>query len=230
MPALPLPFDSIYRHGYVRVAAAVPTVRVGDPLVNAQRTIELARQASAAGAAAVIFPELGLAGYTSEDLFRQDALIEAVAEGLEQVRVASAELTPLIAVGAPLRAEQGLFNVAVAIHRGEILGAVPKSYLPEYLEFYEKRQFRAARDLIGGEIAIGGARVPFGPDLVFAAADVPNLALHIEICEDLWTPIPPSTYGAWPARPCSRTYRPATSRSARPTTAACCARRTRRGR
>jgi NAD+ synthase (glutamine-hydrolysing) len=191
-----LPFESLYRHGYVRLAAAVPTVRVGDPHVNALRTLELARQASDAGAGVVVFPELGLAAYTSEDLFRQDALIEATAAAIEEIRLASVELLPVIVVGAPLRAEQGLFNAAVVIHRGAVLGVVPKSYLPEYLEFYEKRQFRAARDLIGDQITLGDAVVPFGADLLFTATDVPNLTLYVEICEDLWTPIPPSTYGA----------------------------------
>lgn len=190
------PFDSLYRHGYVRLAAAVPTVRIGDPHANAERTLELARQAADAGAAVVVFPELGLAGYTSEDLFRQDALIEATATALEQLREASAGLLPVIVVGVPLRAEQGLFNAAVVIHRGQILGAVPKSYLPEYREFYEKRQFRAARDVIGDHVTIGEATVPFGADLLFTAGDIPNLTLFVEICEDLWTPVPPSTYGA----------------------------------
>jgi len=191
-----IPFASLYRHGYVRVAAAVPLVRIGDPAVNAERTLTLARRASEEGAAVVVFPELGLSAYTSEDLFRQDALIEAVLDALETVRSESAGLAPVLVVGAPLRAEQGLFNAAVVLHRGQVLGAIPKSYLPEYREFYEKRQFRAARDLLGDRVELLGAEVPFGSDLVFAATDVPNLALHVEICEDLWVPIPPSAYGA----------------------------------
>jgi NAD+ synthase (glutamine-hydrolysing) len=190
------PFDSIYRHGYVRVAAAVPRVRIADPAHNAQHTIELATRASQQNAALVVFPELGLAAYTSEDLFRQDALIEATYAAIERVRESSEPLHPVLVVGAPLRAEQGLFNCAVVIHRGRILGAVPKSYLPEYREFYEKRQFRAARDLISDTITINGEQVPFGNHLVFQATDVPNFALHVEICEDIWSAIPPSTYGA----------------------------------
>ena len=141
-----LPFESIYRHGYVRVAAAVPRVRIGDPAFNAERTIALVRQAHDQDAALVVFPELGLSAYTSEDLFRQDALLDATLDAIEHVRAATEQLAPVTIVGAPLRAEQGLFNAAVVIHRGRILGAVPKSYLPEYREFYEKRQFRAARD------------------------------------------------------------------------------------
>ncbi len=191
-----LPFDSLYRHGYVRVAAAVPRVRIADPAFNAERTITLAHQADQQNAALVVFPELGLSAYTSEDLFRQDALLDATLDAIEQVRAATAELAPVTIVGAPLRAEQGLFNAAIVLHRGRILGAVPKSYLPEYREFYEKRQFRAARDLINGQIEINGSPVPFGPDLLFTAADVPNLTIHVEICEDVWAPIPPSTYGA----------------------------------
>ena len=177
------PFDSIYRHGYVRVATAVPRVSIADPAQNARRTIALARQASERSAALVVFPELGIAAYTSEDLFRQDALIEATTDAIELVREASEPLQPLLVIGAPLRAEQGLFNCAIVIHRGRILGAAPKSYLPEYREFYEKRQFRAARDLISEHVTINGEDVPFGNHLIFKATDVPNFALHVEICD-----------------------------------------------
>ncbi len=191
-----IPFDSIYRHGYVRVAAAVPRVRIGDPAFNAQRSIALVRRAHQQDAALIVFPELGLAAYTSDDLFHQDALLDATLAAIETVRAASELLTPVIVVGAPLRTEQGLFNAAVVIHRGSVLGAAPKSYLPEYREFYEKRQFRAARDLVRPEIAINSRVVPFGNDLLFTATDVADFTLHVEICEDVWAPIPPSTYGA----------------------------------
>ena len=190
------PFPSLYSHGFVRVAAAVPHVRVGDPGFNSERTIALARRASEAGAALVIFPELGLSSYTVDDLFHQQALSDAVLAGLERVVRASAELRPLIVVGAPLRADDGLFNAAVVIHRGRVLGAAPKSYLPEYREYYEKRYFRAARDLRGGEVELLGVRVPCGADLVFAARDLPGFKLHAELCEDFWAAIPPSTYAA----------------------------------
>ncbi|HWD75800.1 MAG TPA: NAD(+) synthase [Solirubrobacteraceae bacterium] len=190
------PFDSPYAHGFVRVAAAVPHVRVGDPLFNGRRTIELARRAHADHAALVIFPELGLAAYSSEDLFHQQAMLDAAGEALAEVVSASRELRPVVIVGAPVQAEGGLFNTAIVVHRGEILGAVPKSYLPEYREYYEKRQFRAARDLIGDDLNLLGATVPFSPRLLFAARDLPGFIVHVEICEDLWTPIPPSTYGA----------------------------------
>ena len=189
-------FRSLYRHGYVRVAAAVPRVQIAEPLANAQRTSELARRASDERAAVVVFPELGLSGYSIEDLLHQQALLDAVLEALEQLVGASAEVFGLLVVGAPLRAEGGLFNTAVVIHRGRVLGVVPKSYLPEYHEFYEKRHFRAARDLVGDELELLGHAVPFSSRLLFVAADVAGLTVHIEVCEDLWAPIPPSTYGA----------------------------------
>ncbi len=190
------PPESIYAHGYVRIAAAVPRVRIGAPQFNAQRSLALAQRAAEQGCALVVFPELGLAAYTSEDLFRQEALLAATLDAIELLRERSVELDPVIVLGAPLRAEQGLFNCAVVIHRGRILGVVPKSYLPEYREFYEKRQFRAARDLLGDSLTIGAEGVPFGNDLVFSATDLPGFALHVEICEDVWSAIPPSTYGA----------------------------------
>jgi NAD+ synthase (glutamine-hydrolysing) len=192
----PTPFQSPYRHGFARVAAAVPHVRVGNPQFNAGRTLAIAGRASDAGAALVILPELGLAAYSSEDLFHQGALLDAVTAGLEEIVLASAKLAPVIVVGAPLAAEGGLFNAAVVVHRGRVLGAIPKSYLPEYREYYEKRQFRAARDLVADQVQVLGETVPFGADLVFDCRDLPGFALFVEICEDLWTPIPPSTFGA----------------------------------
>jgi NAD+ synthase (glutamine-hydrolysing) len=191
-----VPFASIYRHGLARVAAAVPHLRPAEPRFNAERTIALARQASEADAALVVFPELGLSAYAIDDLFHQEALTDAVIDALGEIAEASAELFPLIVVGAPLRAEGGLFNSAVAIHRGRVLGVTPKSYLPEYREYYEERQFRAARELIGDTIELLGQEVPMGNDLVFAARDLPDFVVHLEVCEDLWTPLPPSTYGA----------------------------------
>src|SRR5437588_441400 len=158
------------------------------PAVNAERTLALARRASDEGAALVVFPELGLSGYAIEDLFHQQAVTESVLQALERVVAASADLAPLLVVGAPLRAESGLFNAAVVVHRGRVLGAVPKTYLPEYREFYEKRHFRAARDVIGDELVLLSERVPFGPRLLFACADHPDFVLHVEICEDLWSP------------------------------------------
>jgi NAD+ synthase (glutamine-hydrolysing) len=189
-------FSSPARHGFVRVAAAVPRVRVGDPAFNVERTLGLARRAAEEGAAVVVFPELGISAYAIDDLLHQSALSTSVLEAIGRLVAASAELEPIVVVGAPLWAEHGLFNSAVVIHRGHVLGAVPKSYLPEYREYYEKRQFRAARDLVGDRVALLGEEVPFGPDLLFSARDVPAFALHVEICEDLWSPIPPSSFAA----------------------------------
>jgi NAD+ synthase (glutamine-hydrolysing) len=190
------PFGSFYSHGFVRVAAAVPHVRVAEPAFNAERTLALARRAADAQAALVVFPELGLTAYSSEDLFHQGALIGAAEAALQRIVAESVQLHPVIVVGAAVQAERGLFNAAIVIHRGRLLGVVPKSYLPEYREYYEKRQFRAARDLLGDELRLLGERVPFGADLLFAARDLPAFTLHVEICEDVWVPIPPSTYGA----------------------------------
>jgi NAD+ synthase (glutamine-hydrolysing) len=189
-------FESLYRHGFARVAAAVPHVRPAEPKFNAERTLGLARQAAEAGAALVVFPELGISAYAIDDLLHQQALTDAVLEALEAIVQASRQLAPVVIVGAPVQAENGLFNSAVVIHRGAVLGVVPKSYLPEYREYYEKRQFRAARDLIGRELELLGTKVPFGADLLFECRDLPHLTLHVEICEDIWTAIPPSTYGA----------------------------------
>src|SRR5450755_1169844 len=194
MATTPPVFHSPYSHGFVRAAAAVPEVRVGDPEFNGRRTVALARRAHELHAGLVIFPELGIAAYSSEDLFHQGALLDGVTGALERIVAASAELAPVIVVGAPVTAEGGLFNAAVVVHRGRILGAVPKSYIPEYREYYEKRQFRAARDLVGDHVRLLGAAVPFGADLVFACRDVPAFALGVEICEDVWTAVPPSTY------------------------------------
>ena len=194
--AMQRPFSSLYTHGLARVAAAVPHLRPAEPAFNVERTLGLARRAADAHAALVAFPELGISAYAIDDLFHQQALTDAVVAALGQLVEASRELAPVIVVGAPLRAEGGLFNCAVVVHRGRVLGVVPKSYLPEYREYYEERQFRAARELVGDTIELLGADVPCGPDIVFAATDLPGFAVHVEICEDLWTPIPPSTYGA----------------------------------
>ncbi|MBV9423253.1 MAG: NAD(+) synthase [Solirubrobacterales bacterium] len=192
----PGPFGSLYSHQFARVAAAVPHVRIAEPAFNAERVLELAARASDARASLVIFPELGLSGYAIDDLLHQHAMASAVLDAVRRIAAESSGLRPVIVVGAPLWAEGGLFNCAIVIHRGRVLGVVPKSYLPEYREYYEKRQFRAARDAIEGELRLLGEEVPFGPRLLFASRDLPEFVLYVEICEDLWAPIPPSTYGA----------------------------------
>ena len=190
------PFDSIYAHGLLRAAVCVPFVRVADPAYNVERTLGLARRASDAHAAVALFPELGLSAYSDDDLFHQDALLQATEHALARLVAASHDLTPVLLVGAPLRLEGKLFNCAVAIYRGRVLGLVPKSYLPNYREFYEKRQFTSGRDAVSRVVHLLGQDVPFGNDLIFSATTLPNFALHAEICEDVWTPIPPSSYAA----------------------------------
>jgi NAD+ synthase (glutamine-hydrolysing) len=189
-------FTSLYSHGFARVAAAVPHMRIGEPAFNAERTLTLTRQAEEDHSALVIFPELGLSGYSIDDLLHQGALLDGVVAAIGRIAAESAGLAPIVVVGAPLRFEHGIFNCAVVIHGGRVLGVVPKSYLPEYREYYEKRQFRAARDAIGDRIRLLGELVPFGADLLFCARDLPAFALQVEVCEDLWVPIPPSTFGA----------------------------------
>ncbi len=189
-------FDSLYSHGLARIAAGVPHVRPADPAFNTERTLRLAREAAEQGAALVVFPELGISSYAVDDLFHQHALADGVLSALERITVESEKIDPVLVVGAPLWAEHGVFNTGVVIHRGRILGAVPKSYLPEYREYYEKRQFRSARDLVGDSVELMGRAVPFGSNLLFRCTDLPGFVLYVEICEDVWSPIPPSSYGA----------------------------------
>lgn len=189
-------FGSIYSHGFIRVAVCVPSLRVADPAFNAERTLELAQRASEAGAAVVLFPELGISAYSNDDLFQQDALLEASARAIESIVKASAALLPVLIVGCPCRFDGRLFNCGVIIYRGKVLGLAPKSYLPNYREFYEKRQFTSGRDAISDEVTFLGRTVPFGSDLIFDAVNLEGFRLHVEICEDVWVPIPPSTYAA----------------------------------
>ena len=190
------PFRNIYTHGYVRGAVCVPHVRIADPAYNVERTLGLARRAHEAHAGIALFPELGLTAYSNDDLFQQDALLDAALDAVDRLVEASAELSPVLLVGAPLRFEGKLFNCALVAHRGRLLGIVPKTYIPNYREFYEKRQFTSGRDAVSREVQINGRRVPFGRDLIFDAEDLGGLSLHVEICEDLWAPVPPSTYAA----------------------------------
>jgi NAD+ synthase (glutamine-hydrolysing) len=190
-------FHSIYAHGFVRAAVGIPAVRVADPRYNAARTILLARRASDAQAAIVLFPELGISAYSNDDLFHQDALLEGTRAALQTVVDASRDVMPILVVGAPLRLDGRLFNCAVVVHGGRVLGITPKTYLPNYREFYEKRQFTAGRDALAREVEVLGQTVPFGNDLLFDVTNVPGLAFACEICEDIWAPIPPTTYAAF---------------------------------
>ena len=189
-------FHSIYAHGFARAAVCIPHVRVADPKFNAEHTVGLARRASELHAALALFPELGISAYSNEDLFHQDVLLDATKDALARVIAETRNLSPLIIVGAPLRFEGKLFNCALVIYKGELLGIVPKTFLPNYREFYEKRQFNSGRNAVRREVSFLGFTVPFGNDLIFDAANYDNFSMHVEICEDVWTPIPPSTYAA----------------------------------
>ncbi len=188
--------NSVADHGFLRVSAAVPVVSLADPAVNARRTVELLTAAADDGSAVIAFPELGLTGYSVDDLVQQDALLDAALAALDTVRRATVGRAALVCIGVPLRIGDGLYNTAVVLHDGEVLGVVPKSYLPNYREFYEQRLFAAARDAPVDQATVLGRRVPFGADLLFEAADVPGLVVHVEVCEDGWVPIPPSTWAA----------------------------------
>ena len=157
--------------------------------------LRLARACHDDNVALAIFPELTLSGYSIEDILLQDALLDAVEDALLDLVVASADLLPVLVVGAPLRYRHRIYNTAVVIHRGRVLGIAPKSYLPTYREFYERRQV-AAGDDVRGAIRIGDEHVPFGPDLLFTATDLPGFVLHVEICEDMFVPVPPSAQAA----------------------------------
>jgi len=176
-----------------RMAVAVPQLAVADPVFNLQQTLALAREAAARGAVLAVFPELGMTAYSNDDLFLQNALQQAALDALKVLLDESRELPLLMLVGMPLAHEEKLYNVAVAVLRGRILGVVPKTYLPNYREFYEKRQFASAADVHRDEIDLLGQRVPFGSQLIFAAQNLPGFKLAVEICEDLWAPLPPST-------------------------------------
>jgi NAD+ synthase (glutamine-hydrolysing) len=191
-----MPVDSFFAHGFARVAAAVPRVRLADAEANAEATLAMARQAAEEEVALLVCPELGLTGYSNQDLFHQQALLESAQHALLTLAARTAELPMMLVVGLPLRVGTQLFNVAAVLHGGQVLGIVPKSYLPNYREFYEKRHFSAARQAIVDVVEIGAREVPFGTDLLFEIASLPDLVVGIEICEDLWAPLPPSTFAA----------------------------------
>jgi NAD+ synthase (glutamine-hydrolysing) len=190
------PFYAIHSHGLIRVAAATPRASVGDTSANAEGTIALAREADAQGVDLVVFPELNLTSYAIDDLHLQTAQQRATLAAVSTVVAASATLRPVLLVGAALVRNGRLYNCALAIARGRILGVVPKTFLPNYREFYEKRWFASGAGMTGLTIELGGEEVPFGTDLIFAANDLPGFVFHAEICEDYWAPTPPSTSGA----------------------------------
>ena len=190
-----LPFESVYRHGFARVAAATIPVAIADPARNAEAVIDATQALSDDAVAVAVFPELCLTGYAIDDLVMQDAVLDAVHAAIATLVEASRALRPLIAVGAPLLLDARLYNCAVLIHRGRVLGIVPKSYPLTYREFYEARWYAAGAGAPASTV-IAGQEVPVGTDLLFAATDVPGLIVHAEVCEDMWVPIPPSSSAA----------------------------------
>jgi len=189
-------FLSIHRQGFVRVAGCTPRVHVGDPRANADETLALMRAGEERHVDLAVFPELGVSAYAIDDLLLQDALLEGVEESLRTIAEASRNMRQVSVVGAPVRRNQRLYNCAVVIARGDILGVVPKSFLPNYREYYENRWFAPGAGVVGLEVDLAGQRVPFGTDLIFAASDLPDFTFHVEICEDFWSATPPSTMGA----------------------------------
>ena len=189
-------FDSAYDQGFARVAACTITTSIADPHANAAAVLVEARACVADGVAVAVFPELTLTGYAIDDLLLQEPLLDAVEEAVAELVAASADVSTVLVVGAPLRHVGRLLNTAVVIHGGRVLGVAPKSYLPTYREFYERRHFAPGDDRRGESVVLGGVRVPLGPDLLFRATDVPGLVLHVEVCEDMWVPVPPSAEAA----------------------------------
>ena len=189
-------FFSLYTHDFARIACCVPRTRVADAAYNVAETVRLAGEGDKAGAALMVFPELGLSSYAIDDLLLQDALLDEVERSIAKVVDASRRLNPVLIVGAPLRVHGRLYNSAIVVHRGTILGVVPKAYLPNYREFYEKRHFVAGVNTLDKELVLLGQRAPFGTDLLFKSTGSVGMTFHVEICEDIWVPVPPSSLAA----------------------------------
>jgi len=190
-------FFSPYRHGFVRVATAIPKVKLANPAANAQGVLSLVREAHEAGVAVLVLPELGLTGYTVDDLLQQDAMLDAVEAAIATLAKESKDLSPLFVVGAPLRDNGRLYNTAVAIQGGRVRAVIPKSFLPNYREFYERRWFTPGAGVVGRTLDLAGRSVPFGTDILLRNPAGPDgraaFTVGVEICEDVWTPAPPST-------------------------------------
>ena len=189
-------FHSIHAHGLVRVAAATPIATAGDPAANAEAALALAREADGSHVDLLVYPELNLSSYAVDDLHLQDGFRAATEQAIAAVVAGSARLKPVLVLGAPLLRNGRLYNCAVVVAQGRVLGVVPKSFLPNYREYYEKRWFASGIGLTGLTIEVAGETVPFGTDLIFAATDLPELIFAAEICEDYWAPTPPSTTAA----------------------------------
>ncbi len=188
-------FRSLYDQGFARAACCTIRTALADPAANALAVLAMAGECAGQGATLAIFPELTLSGYSIEDLLLQDVLLDAVEQAVATLLGQTAGLGMVLVVGAPLRHAGRLYNCALVLHRGRLLGVVPKSYLPTYREFYERRQ-AAAGDILRGEITLAGQTCPIGNELLFAAEDVAGFILHVEICEDMWVPVPPSAVAA----------------------------------
>jgi NAD+ synthase (glutamine-hydrolysing) len=189
-------FLSLHRHGFVRVAACTPKMAVGDPVANADETLALMRDGDARSVDLMVFPELGLSAYAIDDLHLQDTLLDAVEAALARVVEASRSLRPVVLVGAPIRRNDRVYNCAVAVAHGHVLGVVPKTFLPNYREYYENRWFAPGAGIVGLDVRVAGHEAPFGTDLMFAASELPDFVFHLEICEDFWAATPPSSFGA----------------------------------
>ena len=189
-------FFSLYSHDFVRVACCVPRTRVADAGYNLAETLRLAGEGDKDRTAIMVFPELGLSSYAIEDLLLQDALLDQVEDSIAKVVEASRTQFPILIVGAPLRVSGRLYNTAIVVHRGKILGVVPKTYLPNYREFYEKRHFVSGANVIESQIRLAGEDAPFGTDLLFRSTGTVGVTFHVEICEDIWVPVPPSSHAA----------------------------------
>lgn len=185
------------RHGFVRVAAMAPPLKLADPRTNAAATIDAMHQAAELGVDVLVGPELGLTGYTCNDLFFQQVLLHGAVDALQAVMMASARLySGVVVVGLPLVVDDQIFNCAAFVSEGEVLGIVPKTYLPTYKEFYDARFFAPASTASATSVTLFGKSIPFGADLLFYSRQLDALTIGIEICEDLWCPIPPSSIQA----------------------------------
>ena len=190
-------FFNIYRQGFVRAAVCIPEVRVSNTKFNAEKTVSLAKDAAAGNAILALFPELGISAYSNEDLFHQDVLLKGVTEALDYILNETRRLNLILIVGAPLQVDQGLYNCGVVLYQGKILGVAVKSYLPNYREFYEGRQFKPAAEALSTKVSICGQEdIPFGANLLFEGRNIRNFSFYVEICEDVWVPIPPSSFAA----------------------------------
>jgi NAD+ synthase (glutamine-hydrolysing) len=190
-------FLDIRRHGFVRVAVAIPTVHVADPDKNLGAHIQVLQQAYDQGAQYVLCPELSLTAYSCADLFHQEILIQAALDALIRLKAHSSTWPDMMfTVGLPLRVDNMLFNCAVTIHDGKILAIAPKAYPPEYREFYELRYFHRGSELHSTEMLLDTESVPIGTDILIQDTNNPLLVLHVDICEDIWVPIPPGTRAA----------------------------------